>query len=283
MKALLNIVVFSLAVICGFAGYTTYGLPLIVPEAPPKEEKLGGNLTMDQYIAVGEKIYNGKGTCTLCHNPVGGRAPLLETVASLAPERMKDARYKGKSKTVEEYIRESMIETSAFVVTGFGKKGTNDTESPMPDVSKGAIGLSGVEINAVIAYLQSIAGVDVTVALPTGDEGAPAGDDKKEAAAAAPAANAGEAFAKYDCLSCHIVPGVAEGGDIGPDLSKLAAEAGKRKKGLSAEQFIAESIINPNAVVAKGFDPDMMPGDYAGKIIVSELNMMVDAIAGKKN
>jgi len=280
MKALLKIVVFSLAVICGFAGYTTFGLPLIVPEAPPKEEKLSGDLTMDQFIAVGEKIYNGKGTCTLCHNPVGGRAPLLETVAADAPERMKDPRYNGMATTVEEYIHESMVDTSAFVVAGFGKKGTNDTVSPMPDVSKGAIGLSDVEINAVIAYLQSTAGVDVTVALPTGDEGAPA--DEEAPAEIKVAESAEEAFAKFDCLSCHIVPGVEEGGDIGPDLTKLAAAAGQRKKGMSARQFIEESIISPNAFVGPDMEADMMPDDYAGKMTVAELNMIVDALAGKK-
>jgi len=280
MKALLKIVVFSLAVICGFAGYTTFGLPLIVPEAPPVEEKLGGDITMDQFIAVGEKIYNGKGTCTLCHNPVGGRAPLLEPVASVAMERINDPRYGGKAKTIEEYIHESMVDPSAMVVAGFGKKGTNDTVSPMPDVSKGAIGLSAVEMNAVIAYLQSIAGVEVTVPLPTGDEGAPAED-------AAPAEikvaeSAEEAFAKFDCLSCHIVPGVEEGGDIGPDLSKMASVAGSRKKGMSSTQYIIESILKPNDFVVEEFDADMMPDDYAGRMTVAEMNMIVDALAGKK-
>ncbi|MDH5508772.1 MAG: cytochrome C [Nitrospinota bacterium] len=279
MKALLKIVVFSLAVICGFAGYTTFGLPLIVPEAPPVEEKLGGDITMDQFIAVGEKIYNGKGTCTLCHNPVGGRAPLLEPVASVSMERIKDPRYKGKATNIEEYIRESMIDVSAMVVEGFGKKGSNDTISPMPDVSKGAIGLSEVEINAVIAFLQNTAGVEVTVPLPTGDEGAPADDAPEEIRVAE---NAAEAFAKFDCLSCHIVPGVEEGGDIGPDLTKMSSTAGKRVKGLSAEKYIVESILKPNDFIVEEFDADMMPDDYAGKMTVAEMNMIVDALAGKK-
>lgn len=280
MKALLKIVVFSLAVICGFAGYTTFGLPLIVPEAPPVEEKLGGDITMDQFIAVGEKIYNGKGTCTLCHNPVGGRAPMLESVASLAIERMSDPRYAGKAKTIEEYLLESMVDPSAMVVEGFGKKGTNDTVSPMPDVSKGAIGLSAVEMNAVIGYLQNIAGVEVTVSLPTGDEGAPAED-------AAPAEikvaeSPEEAFAKFDCLSCHIVPGMEEGGDIGPDLTDMASVAGGRKKGMSSTQYIIESILKPNDFVVEEYDADMMPDDYAGRMTVAEMNMIVDALAGKK-
>lgn len=274
---LLKILTTSLVVILGFVGYATYGIPLVVPEAPPVEEKLTGALTMDQFLALGKKVFDGKGTCTLCHSPVGGRAPLLDTVGSVANDRLKDPRYKGKAKTGEEYIRESMIDTSAFVVAGFGKPGTGDTVSPMPDVSKGAIGLNEVELNSVIAYLQSNAGVEVTVALPTG--AAPAADSP-EPAKIEPAKTFPEAFTKFECVTCHMAPGV-EGGDMGPNLNTLKAEAGKRKKGLSPEQYVTESLINPNAFVVKGFEPDMMPPDYASRMTVAELNLIVNGVLGK--
>lgn len=274
---LLKILTTSLVVILGFVGYATYGIPLVIPELPPVEEKLTGALTMDQFLALGKKVFNGKGTCTLCHSPVGGRAPLLDTVGSVANERLKDPRYKGKAKTGEEYIRESMIDTSAFVVAGFGKPGTGDTVSPMPDVSKGAIALNEVELNAVIAYLQSNAGVEVTVALPTG--AAPAAD-KAEPAKIEPAKTFPEAFTKFECVTCHAAPGV-EGGDMGPPLTALKAEAAKRKKGMTAEQYIFESVTSPNAFVVKGFEPDMMPGDYASRMTVAELNLIVNGVLGK--
>lgn len=276
---LLKILATSLVVIVGFVGYATYGIPLVVPEAPPVEEKLTGALTMDQFLALGKKVYDGKGTCTLCHNPVGGRAPLLDTVGSVANDRLKDARYKGKAKNGAEYIHESMVDPSAFVVTGFGKPGTNDTVSPMPDVSKGAIGLNPVEIDAVIAYLQSNAGVEVTVALPTG--AAPAAEEKEAPAKVEPAKTFAEAFAKFECATCHIAPGV-EGGDMGPNLTTLKGEAAKRKKGLGAEQYVTESIIHPNSFVVKGFEPDMMPQDYASRMTVVELNLIVDGVLGKE-
>lgn len=281
MRILLNIVVFSLVVVCGFAGYTSFGLPLIIPAPPPQEAKLSGDITMDQYIALGKTIYEGKGTCTLCHNALL-RAPLLEPVAQVTPERLADSRYEGKATTIEEYIHESMVDPSAYVVAGFGKKGTNDTVSPMPDVSKGAIGLNDVEMGAVIAYLQDVGGVEVTVALPTGDAAAASEGEGEEAAAPAPAADAKEAFAKYGCSACHMHPLIEEGGDLGPDLGAIGATAGQRVPGMSAEQFIAESIIDPNKVIADGFDGDMMPDDLGGQMLVSELNMMVDAILGKE-
>jgi len=164
---------------------------------------------------------------------------------------------------------------SAFVVAGYGKTGTNDSVSPMPAVDKGSIGLSDVEIGAVIAYLQSIAGVDITVPLPTGEAPADEGGDGEEVK---PAANAKEAFDKFGCSACHMHPLIDEGGDIGPNLGKVGATAGSRVIGLTAEQFIAQSIIKPNAVIAEGFDADTMPDDFAESMTVSELNMLVDAI-----
>ncbi len=272
---------FSLLIMVAFAGYAKFGIPLVIPEAPPVEEKITGAMTKDQFVAMGDKIFHGKGTCTLCHSPVGGRAPVLDTVGSVAAERIKDARYKGKSKSGEEYIRESMKDPSAFVVAGFGKPGTNDSVSPMPAIDKGAIGLKDVEINAVIAYLQKSGGVEVTVPLPTGEDSAAAPAAGGEAAAPKPAANAEEAFNKYGCVTCHKVPGIAEGGDMGPDLTKLA-KSGSKKPGMSPEMYIIESIANPNAYVAKGFDPDIMPGDLGNSITMSEMDLMVKALLGKK-
>lgn len=271
---------YSLFIMLAFVGFAKFGIPLVIPEAPPVEEKITGAMTKDQFVAMGDKIFHGKGTCTLCHSPVGGRAPLLDTVGSRAAERIKDPRYKGKAKTGEEYIRESMMEPSTYVVAGFGKPGTNDTVSPMPQINKGAIGLSDVEINSVISYLQKSGGVEVTVPLPTG--AAPAAPAGAEAAAPKPAATAEEAFNKYGCVTCHKVPNIAEGGDMGPDLTKLAKAAGTRKPGMSAEMYIIESISKPNAFVVKGFEPDIMPGDFAEKVTMSEMNLIVNALLGKK-
>jgi hypothetical protein len=139
MKILLKVTVFSLLTIAFFAGFSNYGIPEINPAPPPKEEKLDlGSMTMDRFVALGDKIFNGKGTCTLCHNAVGGRAPMLDKVAAVAPERMADPRYEGDADTLEAYLYESMVKPSAYVVAGFGKAGSNDTQSPMPDASTSA-------------------------------------------------------------------------------------------------------------------------------------------------
>ncbi|MEO2167346.1 MAG: hypothetical protein ABGY42_04370, partial [bacterium] len=43
-----------------------------------------GSMTMEQFIALGDRIFNTRGTCTLCHSEVGGRAPALGAAATSA-------------------------------------------------------------------------------------------------------------------------------------------------------------------------------------------------------
>src|SRR4030067_1870874 len=127
----------KLLVVCAIvlAAYTLYpmSLPEQTAEPPPLEEKSGA-LTMDKFIEIGKDIFDGKrggfGGCVLCHDPKLGRAPVLVNMNSVSEKRLKDPRYKGKSKSVEEYLRESMIEPAAFVVAGFGGAGGKEKHGP---------------------------------------------------------------------------------------------------------------------------------------------------------
>ena len=264
----LKVSAFSLLMVGGFWGFANFGIPQIKPAPPPVEEKLDlGAMTMDQFIALGGKIFNGKGTCTLCHNKMG-RAPMLDVIGKNAPERLKDGRYKGKAKTIEEYIHESMTKPSAFVVAGFGKSGTNDTESPMPDVTGGGIGLNPAEVAAVIAYLQDSGGAEVTVtipAMPAAGAEAPKGEE-------APLKTAAEVIAKYGCGACHKV--ADQTGEIGPNLTKIGATKSK--------DYIRQAILDPDAVIAKGFAGGMMPPTLGEQLKAKELEMLVNYLAGLK-
>ncbi|OGS94252.1 MAG: hypothetical protein A3G79_00985 [Gallionellales bacterium RIFCSPLOWO2_12_FULL_57_18] len=265
----LKVSFFSLLMVGGFWGFSNFGIPQIKPAPPPVEEKLDlGAMTMDQFIALGGKIYNGKGTCTLCHNAMG-RAPMLDKIGTVAPERMKDARYKGTAKSVEEYLHESLVKPSAFVVSGFGKSGTNDTESPMPDVTGGGIGLNEAELAAVIAYLQDSGGAEVTVAIPAME--AP-GAEAPAAAEAAPLKTPEEVIAKFTCGACHKIAG--QEGALGPDLTKI----GKTKN----KEYLRQALLDPEAVIAKGFTGGMMPPTYGEQMKAKELEMLVNYLAGLK-
>jgi len=272
MKNFIQVIVFSLIVIGGFAGFANFGIPRIKPAPPPVEEKLDlGAMTMDQFIALGDKVFNGKGTCTLCHNSMG-RAPMLGKIATVATGRLKDARYKGEATSAEEYIHESMIKPSAFVVAGFGKGGSNDTESPMPNVSAGSIGLSDAEILAVIAYLQDQGGVEVTVEIPTDVPEESSDDEDGGGEARAPYETADAIIEELTCGMCHKIG--EEEGEMGPDLTTIGA--------LRDKEYLRRSLIDPNADIAEGFDADIMPDTFGTDLSAKEMEMLVDYLAGLK-
>lgn len=265
----IKVSIFSILMVGAFWGYSNFGIPQIKPAPPPVEEKLDlGAMTMDQFIALGGKIYNGKGTCTLCHNSMG-RAPMLDKIGAVATETLSSPKYKGSAKTVEEYLHESLVKPSAFVVTGFGKAGTNDTESPMPDVSGGGIGLSEAEIAAVIAYLQDSGGAEVTVTIP---EMPAEGAEAPKAEEAALLKTPEEIIAKYTCGACHVV--ADQTGALGPSLAKIGAKKSK--------EYLRQAILDPDAVIPKGFTAGMMPKTYGEQLKAQELEMLVNYLAGLK-
>jgi mono/diheme cytochrome c family protein len=274
MRQFLTVVAFALLTIGFFAGYSNYGIPQIEPAAPPKEEKLDlGSMTMDQFVALGERIFNGKGTCTLCHNSLG-RAPMLDTIGDVVPTRLEDPRYEGEAGDIEAYLTESLIDPSAFVVAGFGKKGSNDTESPMPNVAGGGTNLSEAEVAAVVAYLQDSGGTEITVEIPTGlgEEEEEGSDEAEESEPRDAISDPKALMAQFTCDACHMVNG--EGGDLGPNLSKIGASRDRA--------YLRRAILAPNADIAEGFEADMMPEDLGEQIYVSELEILVDFLAGLK-
>ncbi|MDJ0958119.1 MAG: c-type cytochrome [Arenicellales bacterium] len=279
MRNLIKVMSFSLLTIAAFAGYSNFGIPVIKPALPPVEEQLDlESMTMDQFIALGERVFNGKGTCTLCHSAVGGRAPLLDTIATTAKERLADERYQGEADTAEAYLFESMVKPSAYVVSGFGKAGTNDTESPMPDVAGGGIGMSDAETKAVIAYLQNLAGEEVTVEIPIdGGDMASSAESESETVADSDAKpvileDPEAIIVKHACGACHKV--ADQVGALGPDLTQIGANRD--------EAYLRRAILDPNADIPEGFQPNIMPNTYGEQLYAKELEVLVTYLAGLK-
>jgi cytochrome c551/c552 len=276
MSVLAKTLGFSLGLTLLFT-LVTYLLPQVKGEAPVEKKVDLSTLTMEDFIALGDDIFHNKGTCTLCHKPPPlGRAPDIEgdDMVAESARRLADPRYKGEAKDAEGYLYESMIDPSRYVVAGWGKKGSNDSESPMPHVDKPPIQLSPMEIDAVIAWLEAKDGNEVTVALPTAEAAAAvasAGSAGDTAKAPAPAATADEAVAKYACVSCHSMD--SKDTLVGPGLVDVGAR-------LSPEE-IRQSILDPGAVITEGFPP-AMPPDFGMKMTVNELEMIIKYLAEKK-
>src|SRR2546422_710154 len=180
VRVLLQIGGFMFFVAACLAGFGNW-LPQVKADPPPVEEKTADvrQMSVQERADLGEKIIFGavgasgtqgaigKGQCPLCHGFQKGflseRAPNLFGVPTRALERLKDPRYSqadpskrdtvqkeacpgcGTAKSAAEYIAESHACPNCYVVAGFGVKGSNDRESPIPAI-QGAVGVVGPKL-----------------------------------------------------------------------------------------------------------------------------------------
>ncbi len=112
----------------------------------------------------------------------------------------------------------------------------------------------------------------------------PAAFDKWVADAKKGISGAGAGKAVFDnngCGSCHAFKPAGAKGTVGPDLDDLTGEA--KKAGKPLEQFVRESIVNPDAYIAPGYAPNVMPKTF-GTLPKSQLDALVQYLAsgGKK-
>ena len=84
-------------------------------------------------------------------------------------------------------------------------------------------------------------------------------------------------FMSQGCATCHTIEGISTstiGAADGPDLTNIATIAATRKPSLAAEDYIIESIQDPEAFVVAGFKP-LMPA-LADGTTEKELEDLVD-------
>ncbi len=231
-------------------------------------EKAGLAVATDVSPEGGETIFWGKGQCHTCHSigkkGSGIRGPNLGGVGDRANERAKERIAQGEAgMTATGYLIESLATPNAYVVKGF--------KGEMPFVYKAPIGLSPDEVKAVVSYLQTQDG-ELNIAeivLPAVIMDSAASGDGEAVVGFKPyvegEAAVGEALffdiaGEVACAKCHTVKG--KGGTVGPDLSTVAATR--------SPEYIVESILDPSAVIASGFEPVKVK-TKKGKIITGIL------------
>jgi cytochrome c2 len=75
------------------------------------------------------------------------------------------------------------------------------------------------------------------------------------------------------CSSCHsIEPGVTL---VGPSLAGIGSKAGTLEQGKSAEAFLHEAIVDPNAYIPEGFAANIMPTTYGSQLSEQQINDLV--------
>jgi len=68
-------------------------------------------------------------------------------------------------------------------------------------------------------------------------------------------------YVNNGCGACHTLQAAKSTGKVGPDLDKLPDYA--QQAGKPLEQFVHESIVNPDAYVEKGYPANVMPKNFA--------------------
>lgn len=310
-------------VITGLFSMHSNWLPQIRGEVPPSLPKLDSgsvnSMTTQDLADIGEMIIFGKvggyiergigkGQCPLCHTfkpgDIGDRAPNLFGIVKRAAERIKELRYlnpdtvqqesfpgSGRATTADEYIAESHVCVSCYVVQGYGVKGSNDRESPMAPDHKPPIGLTIEEMIAVHTWLYVHDGetppspkqirTDHEKFIPETERHYAGSRETTQTLEpvrpliALASDSLGQLLTMGGCGACHQIPGIAASrfAIIGPLLIS-GATASRRiasleyqarvKAGMAhaetPKEYIIESIVNPNAFVVSQWATEIHPG-----------------------
>jgi cytochrome c oxidase subunit 2 len=78
--------------------------------------------------------------------------------------------------------------------------------------------------------------------------------------------------ATYGCTACHMLAAAGSAGEVGPQLDDLSGSAEDAGKPL--DEFVRESIVDPAAYLAKGYD-DAMPHNFGETIPPKDLDALV--------
>jgi mono/diheme cytochrome c family protein len=77
-----------------------------------------------------------------------------------------------------------------------------------------------------------------------------------------------QVFANNGCGGCHTLAAAGSGGVVGPNLDEVLPD--------QSAAMVKESIVDPNAHLAKGFPANVMPQSFAATIKPSEIEQLVE-------
>jgi len=209
--------------------------------------------------------------CRPCHGPQGRGTPLapaLNTASLFDGTRLQAAGYAG---TVEDFVRGTIAAGRPIPSAGTNYPNRMPTwgekfGGPLRDDSVDSLtafimnwedrALAEAAATPEVPLAESV-GNDIAQTLPAGDE----------------ARGKTLAEGSLGCSACHVLTatGPAWAGDgtttgIGTRAAARIDEAGYLGGAKTPEQYLLESIVDPNALVVSGFQPSIMPGTYGTRM-----------------
>jgi cytochrome c oxidase subunit 2 len=87
-------------------------------------------------------------------------------------------------------------------------------------------------------------------------------------------------FSSEGCGGCHAFAPAGTDAKVGPALNDL--EAAAQKAGKPLDQYVRESIVDPNAYVVPGYQPNVMPQTFGQSLSAQEIDALVQYLTQAK-
>ena len=190
----------------------------------------------------GKRLFTGEGKCGSCH--ILARAGTGGTIGPNLDQAFLASRRAGfGEQTIEEVVRNQIDETL--------------NNSLMPEDL--VVGQDARDVAAYVAQAAGKPGEDPGGTVP-GDPLAKPGQEGKRI------------FNAAGCASCHALSDAGTSAAVGPSLDDAArGSAG----GLPTREWLRQSIVEPNAILAAGYPRDLMP-DYGRRLNPRQVEALVD-------
>ncbi len=252
-------------------------------------------------IEDGADVYTQQ--CARCHGADGkgidGQGPELSGIYFLGQvdasgmeitrsQRLADIGWTG---SLDDYIR-------AVTASGIPLKSSNAWDVVHPAFSESYGGnLRDDQIADVAKFIENWRQAPNTIGLVEEPKPGSAFGPQPTPVPLTPAEEAGKAiYLKEGCIACHTIRGVSTG-SVGPNLSKIGSDAAaiiaspaykqSQGKATTPEEYIRESIINPNAYISTNCPAGpcptgIMPQNLGQLISPTDLNNLVTYLASLK-
>jgi cytochrome c oxidase subunit II len=96
---------------------------------------------------------------------------------------------------------------------------------------------------------------------------------KQQGGGSAGGADGKAVFTSAGCGACHAFTPAGTTAEVGPNLDNVAADA--KKAGEDPAAYVKESIVDPHKVVASGYQPNVMPGNFGDSLSAQEIDALV--------
>ena len=81
------------------------------------------------------------------------------------------------------------------------------------------------------------------------------------------------------CVTCHSLDDTTV---LGPSLQDIGSTAQERIPGMSAEDYIRQSILEPNAFIIEGSTPNLMPPHYTDALTETQIDALITFLLAQK-